>query len=492
MTWRPVRSASSRARSRLAAASSSWPLHSWVEPSRAWASVRWSSSAPLAFHGQHRVGRQQASGRRPGVGDLAGQPGPVQPGQAHRRSRAGGRPGERRLGGRGHPQPGVGLLELAEGEPAEGGHDGQLRAGPHPLAGQPRDQLPEHGRLALGQQRRPVGGEQAGRLVDVAGGQGVADGRHRLAGVGVPGGGPAVQARQLGGVPVVQLGPEQLGEQRVVAVPGPGRAGGRGEHVLALQPGQDPGPVGAAGQRVRQVAAEPVGHTRPEQERPQLGGLGGQHLLDQVAGDGPVVAGQVGDEPPWLGVLAQREGGQPQPGRPALGPPPQRLQLGPGQLDPVAGQQHGRLLEREGQVGLADLGELAGHPQPVQGQWRVGAAGHDQAELGGGVLEQEPELARHRRSGRLVQVVQDQHHRPVELQQAAHQGAKEPVADLVLRFEAGQQPVRRPRHRTRAARPAPGTRTAAGAGRPGRSAPRPPGPAAQPPSPTTVSSRVLP
>ena len=215
--------------------------------------------------------------------------------------------------------------------------------------------------------------------------------------------------------------------------------------MLALQPGQDPGPVRAAGQRVGQVPAEAVGHRRPEQERPQLGRLDGQDLLDQVAGDGAVVAGQLGHEPARLGMLPQRQGGQPQPGRPALGPPPQRLQLGPGQLDPVVGQQRRRLLEREGQVGLADLGELAGHPQPVQGQRRVGPAGHDQAELGGGVPEQEPELARHRRAARLVQVVEDQHHRAVELQQAADDGAQEAVADLGLRVEAGQQPVRRQR-----------------------------------------------
>ncbi len=442
-TWRPVRSASARARSRLAAASSSWPLHSWVEPSRAWASVRWSSSAPLRSMVSGAVGRQQASGRRPGVGDLAGQPGPVQPGQAHRRSRAGGRPGERRLGGRGHAPA------RRRPPPARRGRAGS-RAATTASSGLARTRSPgsrETSSPSMAAWPSASSGAQSVVSRRAAWSTSPAARAWRTAGTGWPAsacqaGGPAVQARQLGGVPVVQLGPEQLGEQRVVAVPGPGRAGGRGEHVLALQPGQDPGPVGAAGQRVRQVAAEPVGDTRPEQERPQLGGLGGQHLLDQVAGDGPVVAGQVGHEPPWLGVLAQREGGQPQPGRPALGPPPQRLQLGPGQLDPVAGQQHGRLLEREGQVGLAELGELAGHPQPVQGQRRVGAAGHDQAELGGGVPEQEPELARHLWAGRLMQVVQDQHHRPVELQQAAHHRAKEPVADLGLRFEAGQEPVR--------------------------------------------------
>ena len=261
--------------------------------------------------GGHARGRgQQHPDRRPGVGHVADQPGPVQPGQVHRLRRL---PGEARLGGRGQPQPGVGLLQLPEGEPAEGGHHGQLRGGPDPLAGQPRQQLGQHGRLALGQHRRPAGGEQGGRLVDVAGGQGVADGRHRLAVGGVPGGRPAVQLRQLGGVLVAQLGPEQLGEQGMVAVPGPVGADGRGEHVLALQPGQHPGAVRPAGQRVGQVPAEPVGDRRPQQERPQLGGLGGQHLLDQVAGDGPVVAGQVGHEPPRLGM------GRAARGRPAAG-----------------------------------------------------------------------------------------------------------------------------------------------------------------------------
>ena len=60
----------------------------------------------------------------------------------------------------------------------------------------------------------------------------------------------------------------------------------------------------------------------------------------------------------------------------------------------------------------------------------------------------------------------------------------------------GSRPASSPsgRHGTGpvAARPAPGPRTAAGAGRPGRPAPRPPGPAAPPPSAHEVSSRVLP
>ena len=395
----------------------------------------------------------------------------------------GGLPGEPRLGGQGQPQPGVGLLQLAQGEAAQGGHDGQLRGGPHPVAGQPRHQLPEHGRLSFDQHRRPARDQEGGRLVEVAGGQGVADGGHRLAVAGVPAGRPAVQLRQLGGVLVAQLGPEQLGEQRVVAVPGPVGADRGGEHVLALQPGQHPGPVGAAGQGVGQVAAEALGHRRPQQERPQLGGLGGQHLLDQVAGDGPVVAGQVGHEPLRPGMGPQRQRGQPQPGRPALGPAAQRLELAGGQHHPVVLEQLPGLLQGEGQLGLPDLAELPGHPQPVQGQGRVGAGGHDQAELWRGVAEQEPELADHGLAARLVQVVQDQHHRAVELGQAADEGAQEPVADLELRVEAGQEPVGPddpgPVQGGQHMGPEPPRMVVAR----GRPAPRPPGPAVPRPDP---------
>jgi hypothetical protein len=113
----------------------------------------------------------------------------------------------------------------------------------------------------------------------------------------------------------------------------------------------------------------------------------------------------------------------------------------------------------------------------VQGQRRVGAGGHDQAELGRGVAEQEPELADHGLAGRLVQVVQDQHHRAVELGQAADEGAQEAVADLELRVEAGQEPVGPddpgPVHGGQHM----GPRTAADGGRLSPPAPRPPGPA---------------
>jgi hypothetical protein len=107
----------------------------------------------------------------------------------------------------------------------------------------------------------------------------------------------------------------------------------------------------------------------------------------------------------------------------------------------VVGEQGPGLLEGEGQLGLAELAELPGHPEPVQAQRRVGPAGHHQAELGWGVVEQEPELAGHRLAGRLVQVVQDQHHRRRELGQAGRERAQEGVAGLGLRVEPGQGPT---------------------------------------------------
>jgi hypothetical protein len=324
MNRRPVRPASEAASSRWAAASSSRPLHSSAAPSRARARVRWSPSAaggPVAGESRAAAAASASPASRPG-GPGAAWPGAARPGSGAVGTRA-SRPtwgGEPRLGGRGQPQPGVGLLQLAEGEPAEGGHGGQLRGRPHPFGREPGQQLPQGGRLPPGQQGQPRAGEQPGRLVEVAAGQGVADGLDRQAVGGVPGRRPPVQAGQLPGVLVAQLGPEQLGEQGVVAVPGPPGSGGRGEDVLALQAGQHLGAVRVAGQGVGQLAAQPVRHRGPQQERPQLGRLDGQHLLEQVAGDGPVVAGQLVHEPSRQRVVAQGQGGQPQPGRPALGP----------------------------------------------------------------------------------------------------------------------------------------------------------------------------
>ena len=91
-----------------------------------------------------------------------------------------------------------------------------------------------------------------------------------------------------------------------------------------------------------------------------------QHLGHQVLGDCAVAAGELGDEPFGIRMPGQRQHGQPQPGRPALGPLVEQGGHVVGQHDAGRGHEFPGLLLGEAQLRHADLGQLPGQPQPVQ------------------------------------------------------------------------------------------------------------------------------
>ena len=118
-----------------------------------------------------------------------------------------------------------------------------------------------------------------------------------------------------------------------------------------------------------------------------------------------------GDERPGIGAAPQRQPGQDQPGRPALGPLPQPLRLLGGQL-----QAHGLVQEGGGlgvgepQVDDPQLGQLAAGAQPGQGQRRVDPGGHHQVHVGRQMVDEEPEAVMAHPVGDQVVVVKHQHH----------------------------------------------------------------------------------
>ena len=113
-----------------------------------------------------------------------------------------------------------------------------------------------------------------------------------------------------------------------------------------------------------------------------------------------MASGERGHEPGGVGLPAQRQGRQLQPGRPALGPRGQRRhrrrRRGP-RRDTAAPCRSSAAASSggESQFRGAQLGQLPAAPQPGQGQRRVAAAGQHQVQSRRPVLDQEPERLVH-------------------------------------------------------------------------------------------------
>ena len=101
----------------------------------------------------------------------------------------------------------------------------------------------------------------------------------------------------------------------------------------------------------------------------------------------------------------QRQRGQPQPRRPPLGPLHQRRHLR--QFHPGGGEQLPRLGHGEPQIRLADLGQPALQPQPVQAQPHVMPGGQHEPQVRRGPHDQQLQLPQRVRT-QLVHVVDHQ------------------------------------------------------------------------------------
>ncbi len=259
------------------------------------------------------------------------------------------------------------LLQVAAGRGRDGLRQQQPGAGPDQIGGQRRKPALDRRRfaaLAVGRVEMPL--DQPGGRGHLAGGDGVPDGLIGQPVLLVPAGRVAVQLRHLAGPFGLQAGAEQVGEQMVVAPP---------SAHLVQRDQEQPGPVhllqqrlaaGPAGDRVTQLARQPVQHRGLQQEGAHLLALPLQHLFGQIIEHVAVAAGEGSNEAGHVLLPAQRQGGQLQPGRPPLGPGHQRRhgRLGQRHVGPGPGllQQPGRLAGREPQIRGAHLGELPAGP----------------------------------------------------------------------------------------------------------------------------------
>ena len=252
-----------------------------------------------------------------------------------------------------------------------------------------------------------VGDQRRGRA-HAAGGERV---RQRLApepGAGEPLRRARVELRLEAGALEPQARAQQLGEQPVVAEPRAVTVERDEERAGALELLERERAVVAAGQRVGQIAADAAGDARAQQQLARRRGQPGQHLAGQVVGDGAIVAGELGDERVGVGLAAQRQPGEPEAGGPALRALEQaRDERGP-QREPQPLQQRGRLLQREREIGGAQLAQAAGQPQARERKLRIGAGRRHHVQRVAAMDEQLAERGE-RRAAQQVEVVEHEH-----------------------------------------------------------------------------------
>ena len=313
----------------------------------------------------------------------------------------------------GRVDPGGGRFQLDTVDQEPGLGQAEQRPGAHDRlgeGGQPgRERLVDaHG----GEHRGQQGLDPGRRILGGAAGQRVVDRFREQAFPAEPAAGPPVEGgHRLGAGLAGQPGAQHVGEQVVVAVPDPLVVQRHQEQVGPLQLLQDrlAVPGGGGQQRIAQRGAQPVEHAGGQQKASGRGRPAVQHLGRQVVGHQAVPAGEGGHERRRVGPVAQRQPGQLEPGRPALGALDQRRHLRVGQAQPHAtAQERGRLLDAESQVGGAQLGELVAGTEARQGQRRVLTAGDHQVQRRWQVVEQEGDRGMDVRSLHQVVVVQDQ------------------------------------------------------------------------------------
>ena len=207
---------------------------------------------------------------------------------------------------------------------------------------------------------------------EVAGGTpGIADGLE-------PFGRAQLELAFAGRVPGAQLGTQQLADQMVVAEAGPliiQRHQEQVGQVDAAQPrrGVLPAADGRTGVR-GQLAQE----GRVQHEPGHLGWLLLQHLGDEVLGDGVAADLKGSRRPGRVAGAAQGQRGHLQRRGPSLAAFMQPFKVGRADLDAEVREQVAAFGQREMQVTVPKLAQLAGQPKPVQPQRRVSPTGQHQ------------------------------------------------------------------------------------------------------------------
>ncbi len=179
---------------------------------------------------------------------------------------------------------------------------------------------PPHGDGATGVDvGEPVALDEQTRGVEVAGGEGVLDGLVDVPVVAEPLGGSRVQGPHPLGMSDLELAASHGREEVVEAEPDSLVAQGNDEEIGAGQVVEQRRRGGRADDVVAEGGGEPVEDRDARDEVADLGSVPAQHLLGEVVADEAVAAAEGAHELVGVAAPGQGEGGEVEPGRPALG-----------------------------------------------------------------------------------------------------------------------------------------------------------------------------
>lgn len=286
-------------------------------------------------------------------------------------------------------------------EPA--GHQGERHVGPDLLVAEELEPAP-HGLEATRAPRIAAGdpADDEGRPSDLVRGQPMPYGGADVSFVFEPGSGGRVEPRDLGGSPARELRLEVLGEEVVVAIPLVALVERPDEEVLAGQIAQHLAGVIAPGHHAAEVGAKPLEDRGLEQKTAQVGGLLLEDLARQILPHlGPVAAQ----------LRGARESGQIQTGGPTLGRREQVVELAFAGGPAVHGQQPGRLVAAEGELGEAQLVQPPERAQAGERNLGVAARADHDARAPRQRLEEHLEEPPAVLANEAVSVVEDEHER---------------------------------------------------------------------------------
>ena len=224
----------------------------------------------------------------------------------------------------GVPQPALDSLELAAHQQCPGKVNAEHRPGLDHFVGEHLEPAAQLGLLPGPQYCRDRQLDQAGRSLEIPGGQRVADGLRLLAVLLVPFARPPVQVRHLAGLLVQQPRLQHVSEQMVVAIPPAAVIERDQEQVPPVQRLQHRLAATLPGDGIAQRTAQPAQDGGLQQEGVDTFGLTRQHLLGQVVDDVTIIAREAGDEAGDVVSALHRQRRQLERGDPALGAPLQR------------------------------------------------------------------------------------------------------------------------------------------------------------------------
>ena len=197
---------------------------------------------------------------------------------------------------------------------------------------------------------------------------------------------PARRARQVHGeqlrMVALELAPEEIAEQVVVAVPLAAIVERDDERVRACEGVERIGCAARGEHRIAQGRRHPVEDRRREQEPLELVRLVLQHLFHEVVGDLLLIAGQPGSPRGGIVTATQRQRRQRDPGSPAFRPLAQRFGGLVRQLESPARSDFAGLVRVEREGCGPDLEQIPACTQAGERHSRIAARHQHQLRAG--------------------------------------------------------------------------------------------------------------